>query len=368
MTRHARRIFPSLLAVCVVTAAGQTSHPVLPPLPAPQGAPQAGPATDAPYNPTAILPGGVVVPLYASNSPYLDHRRIREPESYAMNASVPGRIQSIVNIHNPSIEFHAADAGMNTGTTVILIPGGGHRFLNVGTEGADFVPFFYQYGVNTVILRNRLHSDGYDVDKDEVRDTLQAIRLVRAHAADWHLDPNRIGMMGFSAGGELAANAAVRYDDFDKQNDGADDPLAGRSSRPDFVTLIYPGPTPFAPGKTPPNPLPHNLPPSFITSAGSDDQVHAVWADQYFAAMLAQHVPDLEIHIYAEGRHPGEVLRDGSHMTGGLSDKQGTPFGTWQLRFIDWFRELGFLNKPGVKTKAASDLDFYLSHPVQENK
>ena len=75
---------------------------------------------------------------------------------------MPGRINSIVNIHNPSIEVHPVDRGLNTGAAVILVAGGGHNTLNVGSEGADFVPFFYNYGVNTVILRNRLRRDGYN--------------------------------------------------------------------------------------------------------------------------------------------------------------------------------------------------------------
>ena len=98
-----------------------------------------------------------------------------------------------------------------------------------------------------MILRNRLRRDGYNPQTDEVNDTLQAIRLVRAHAKEWNLDPNKIGIMGFSAGAELAAAAAVLYDEFDKKNSGAGDPLAGVSSRPDFAGIIYPGPSPFAP-------------------------------------------------------------------------------------------------------------------------
>src|SRR5678816_4476423 len=104
-----------------------------------------------------------------------------------MQRSVPGRTQSVVNIHNPSIEVHVVDPNINTGTAVILIAGGGHNTLNVGSEGADFVPFFYQYGVNTVILRNRLRRDGYDAQTDAVYDAQQAIRLVRAYAKAWNV-------------------------------------------------------------------------------------------------------------------------------------------------------------------------------------
>src|SRR5437763_12222522 len=168
-----------------------------------------------------------------------------------MSRDVPGRIDSIVSIHNPSIEVHLVSRSLNTGSAVILAAGGGHNTLNVGTEGADFVPFFYNYGVNTVILRNRLRSDGYDPKADAVRDAQQAIRLVRAHAKEWKIDPNRVGLMGFSAGAELAAPAAISYDDFDQKNQDAGDPLAGTTSRPDFVGIVYPGPSPFARGATP---------------------------------------------------------------------------------------------------------------------
>jgi endo-1,4-beta-xylanase len=167
--------------------------------------------------PQPIVTGGVVVPLYPAGSPYLKAGKLSEAEQLNMSQSVPGRISSIVNIHNPSIEFHAVDKAINTGAAVILAAGGGHNTLNVGTEAADFVPFFYNYGVNTVILRNRLRRDGYNPQTDEVYDALQAIKLVRAHAKEWNLDPAKIGIMGFSAGAELAAAAAVMYPDFDKK-------------------------------------------------------------------------------------------------------------------------------------------------------
>jgi endo-1,4-beta-xylanase len=83
--------------------------------------------------------------------------------------------------------------------------------------------------------------------------------------------------------------------------------------------------------------------------------VHAVWADEYFSAMLHASIPNVEMHIYGNGRHPGEMLNDGSRMNAGLADRNRMPFGTWQDRFIDWFRDLGFLLKPGAETKAARD-------------
>jgi endo-1,4-beta-xylanase len=284
--------------------------------------------------------------------------RVREAEVYNMSKAVPGRISSIVNIHNPSIEVHTVEGGLNTGTAIILAAGGGHNTLNVGSESADLVPYFYNYGVNTVILRNRLRRDGYNVQSNAVNDALQAIRLVRAHAREWNIDPNRIGIMGFSAGAELAAPAALFFAEFDKTN--SDGVLAGISSRPDFTVLIYPGPTPFARGGTPP--IPRNTPPAFITCAGSGDRVHALWANEYFSAMLQAGIPNIESHIYGNGRHPGEQLSDGSRMAAGLANRN-LPFGTWPDRFIEWFRDLGFLQKPGVETRAAKDTVAFLSQP-----
>ena len=359
-----------LYVLAAITVGAQnTSQPAsgaaLAPVPLPLAVPKPGPTNDAPYVPQPILQGGVVVPLYLPGSPFLKMERVREAEQYNMNRAVPGRISSIVNIHNPSIEMHTVDGGINTGAAIILAAGGGHNTLNVGTEGADFVPYFFNYGVNTVILRNRLRHDGYEPKTDAVNDALQSIRLVRAHAKEWNIDPNKIGIMGFSAGAELAAPAALFFDDFDKKNNGPGDSLAGISSRPDFVGIVYPGPTPFARGASPP--VPRNTPPAFITCAGAGDRVHAVWANEYFTAMLNAGIPNVEMHIYGNGRHPGDVLTDGSRMTGGLTYRNGIPFGTWQDRYIDWFRDLGFLQKPGVETKAARDIAAYISQPQQRS-
>jgi endo-1,4-beta-xylanase len=356
----------ALLTLLAATIFAQEAPPraPLPPLPAPLNVPKPGPAGDGPYAPQPILPGGIVIPLYPPGSRYLKMDRVREPEQYNLSQTVPGRINSIVNIHNPSIEVHPVDRGINTGAAVILAAGGGHNTLNVGSESADFVPFFYNFGVQAVILRNRLRRDGYDPQTDEVYDALQAIRTVRAYAKEWNIDPNKIGIMGFSAGAELAAAAAVLFEDFDKKNSDPSDPLAGISSRPDFAGLIYPGPSPFARNRTAP-PIPRNVAPAFVLCGGSGDRGHAIWAIDYFNAMLALGVPNIEMHIYGNGRHPGDPLSDGSRMSGGLTDRNGTPYGTWQNRFIDWFRDLGFLQKPGVETRAARDSAAFAKQPAR---
>src|SRR5215207_3224161 len=177
------RTLAATLGVLAITSAPVLAQTrTLPPAPPPLGIPKPGPVTEAPYAPQPILQGGIVVPLYPPGSPSLNAKRVREAEVYNLSQTVPGRINSIVNIHNPSIEFHPVDGGRTTGAVVILVAGGGHNTLNVGGEGADFVPFFYNYGVNTVILRNRLRRDGYNAETDAVYDAQQAIRLVRAYA------------------------------------------------------------------------------------------------------------------------------------------------------------------------------------------
>ena len=156
--------------------------------------------------------------------------------------------------------------------------------------------------------------------------------------------------MGFSAGAELVAPAAVFYETFDQTNNSSGDPLRGISSRPDFAVLIYPGPTPFARDAN--TAIPKDAPPSFIASAGTGDAIHAQWADEYFSAFLKARIPNLEMHIYGNGVHGN-----------GLKDRDGTPFGTWPNRFIDWFRDLGFLGKPGMETKASKDVRAHVTAP-----
>jgi endo-1,4-beta-xylanase len=345
------------------------STPVaLPPLPPKMNVPAPGPVTDAPYAPQPILQGGVVVPLYPPGSPYLKMDRVKEAEKYNMSGN--GMIGSIVNIHNPSIEFHPGSGSLNTGTAIIVVAGGGHRTLNVGGEGADFVPFFFNHGINTVILRNRMRVDGYDAKTDSVYDAQQAIKIVRAYAKEWKLDPNKIGIMGFSAGAELATPAAISWKEFDEKNNVPGNPFAAISSRPDFVGVIYPGPTPFAAPRGPDAAkwtapaIPKDTPPSFIVCAGWGDRVHAIWANEWFTAMLNANIPNVEMHIYARGRHPGDTPNPGDPpSTGGLTNRGFIAYGTWQDRFIEWSRDLGFMGKPGVETQAARDVIANVNRP-----
>ncbi len=329
----------------------------LPALPAPQRVPAPAAKTDAPYAPQAVLPGGVVIPLYPAGSPYLKSDKVNEAEVYQLWG--PALVGAVTNIHNPSLEFHAGNSQLNTGAVVILAGGGGHRTLNVG-EASPLVQFLAHQGVSSVILRNRLRSDGYEPKTDGVNDALQAIKLVRAYAKEWKLDPAKIGIMGFSAGAELAMNAALRWEDFDRANDTPGNPLARVSSRPDFVGSIYPGPSLFFRAEEKPV-IPRAMPPVFIACAGQGDWIHAVWAIEFYQALLMDGVPNIEMLLYARGRHPGDKTAPGEPpATGSISNMGGIPYGTWSARFLDWFRDLGFLGQPGIETLAARDVAAHL--------
>ncbi len=350
---------PRLVLVLALTVAASAfaADAALPPLPAPQNVPAPGPKTDAPYAPRAVLPGGVVIPLYSAGSPYLKADKVAEPEVYQNWG--PGLVGAVTSIHNPSLEFHAGNGRLNTGAVVILAGGGGHRTLNVG-EASPLVQFLGHQGVSAVILRNRLRSDGYEPKTDGVNDALQAIKLVRAYAKEWNLDPAKVGIMGFSAGAELAMNAALRWEDFDRANDTPGNPLAKVSSRPDFVGSIYPGPSLFFRTEQKPV-IPRAMPPVFIACAGQGDWIHAYWAIEFYEALLMDGVPNIEMLLYARGRHPGDKTEPGEPpSTGSISNMGGIPYGTWSDRFLDWFRDLGFLSAPGVVTQAAKDVSTHL--------
>ena len=133
LNNMSRKLIGMSVLLSAVVFAQEVPRAAMPALPAPLGVPKPGPVTDAPYAPQPILQGGMVVPLYPPGSSFLKADRVREAEVYNMSQTVAGRINSIVNIHNPSIEVHLVDKSLNTGAVVILAAGGGHNTLIVFT-------------------------------------------------------------------------------------------------------------------------------------------------------------------------------------------------------------------------------------------
>ena len=187
--------------------------------------------------PKPILEGDKVVTLYPPGHPALKNLAgFDKPENFNMSKGANPHVLNITNIHNPSIELQLPPADKANGTAVIVAAGGGNTTLWVGPEGADIGKWLNGLGVAAFNLRYRLKP--YDSAVDALADTQRAIRTVRAHAKEWGVDPKKIGIMGFSAGGEQAARAALN---FDEGKPDATDPIDRESSRPDFAVLVYAG-------------------------------------------------------------------------------------------------------------------------------
>ncbi|HYP09650.1 MAG TPA: alpha/beta hydrolase [Bryobacteraceae bacterium] len=215
----------------------------------------------------------------------------------------------ISNIHNPSITPFLPAKGKVTGAAVIVAPGGGHRFLSIDHEGYDVAQAFADAGIAAFVLKYRLareQGSTYTIEGHALADAQQAIRMIRSRAPEWGIKPDRLGIMGFSAGGEVAALAGTRF---------------GDGTRPDFQVLIYPGIREIAVTK--------DTPPTFLLSA-HDDRPAEVCAATYIALKKAG-VP-AELHIYTKGGHGFGIW------------KRPNPIATWPLRVQEWMGSLGLLN------------------------
>ena len=273
---------------------------------------------------SAADPAPQVVVLWPAGSPTLQGANEKEITTPA--EVKPGdRINSIKNVHNPSIEVHLPPAEKATGTAIIVAPGGGHQQLVWGSEGTDIAQWLNELGVAAFILKYRLAQTPnykYTVEGEALQDTQRAIRIVRARAGEWHVKPERVGILGFSAGGALAALVDIR---FDRGKSAAADPIEQQSCRPDFAGLVYPGWRPMD------ITAPKDAAPAFLTSAGLDDASHAKASVDFYNSLIAAKIP-AELHIYSHGGHGGSI-----------KPRNGIPFGTWHIRFQEWLADLGML-------------------------
>lgn len=228
------------------------------------------------------------------------------------------------SIHSPSVTVYLPSPDKATGTAVIIAPGGGHRELWIDHEGYAVAEWLSDHGIAGFVLKYRLARETgstYTVEGTELQDMQRAIRLVRSRALEWGLDPSRIGIMGFSAGGELAALAATRSGD---GNPAASDPIDRLSAVPAFQALLYPA-------------IPHDLAltpktPSAFLACGQDDRPDiAEGLPELYLSMKRLGIP-AELHVFAHAGH-GFGIR--SSNAGNVS--------SWPDLFYRWLGTSGLL-------------------------
>jgi len=262
-----------------------------------------------------------VIPLWPDGA--IDTAGWDHPEEIAYTAQ---GLKVIRNVVTPTLTAYLPDPAAATGTAVIVAPGGAYHFLAFEHEGIDVARWLNARGIAAFMLKYRLVQTGDDFPQcvdanlnDQARreallgpifpmitaDGCQAVRLVRQRAAEWGIAPDRIGIMGFSAGGCVTLSTALHYD---------------ASSRPDFAAPIYSAP-PLE------GPVPDDAPPLFLLCAADDDMASAV-SISYYAEWRAAGRP-VELHIYAKGGH-GFGMRT-----------LGLPSDQWIERFAEWLKEMG---------------------------
>ena len=266
------------------------------------------------------------IPLWKNGAPG-SVERMSEEEKEDLG---PGKC-NVTNIHNPSITPYllvkkGSSVAVAPTPAILICPGGGHRVLCLGHEGYDLGQWFADHGIAAFVLKNRLAREAgstYTVDEHAMADTRRALRMIRSKAKEWNVDGTKLGVLGFSAGGELAALAAMESDD---GKSDANDPIERMGSRPDFQVLIYPGSSGrFTVRK--------GMPPAFIALGAKDRDDISIGMAQLYLKYKAEGVP-AELHVYSNAGH-GFGYRTGS--TGGAGD--------WPLRLREWMIDSAIMPK-----------------------
>lgn len=296
-----------------------------------QTAPPSPPFTPGPP-PKEMVPNlekHPMVYLWPNGAPGSDGKK--EGEEYRLTGSpqeATNDLLVISSVHRPSITLFLSPHKIATGAAVIVAPGGAFREIWITDEGYRVGEWLSQRGIAAFVLKYRLPrapGSPYKID-DSVADIQRAIRTVKSRASEWNVNPERVGVMGFSAGGALAGLAGTRFDDPVQH---PTDDIDRLSARPAFQALIYG--TPFT------RPMPYsagpskNTPPTFLL-CGADDPVSAKYPEVY--RTLKDAGVQVELHIYAGMGH-------------GFAIQGNTPkaVASWPDRFWDWLFDLGLLTK-----------------------
>lgn len=261
-----------------------------------------------------------VVLLWEKGAPGFEDRR-DEPEL--------AKDYWVKNIHNPSLTVFPAPKDKANGAAVMIVPGGGHRELGFIPEGVEPAKFFNELGVTCFVLKHRLPRETnspYSLQIHPRQDAQRAMRTIRSRAAEWNIDTNRIGVCGFSAGGEVAALLVYAPTSGDANSPDA---IERMNCRADFHISIYPGPLGIPAGE-----IPADAPPAFFLVA-NDDHSHVgpviAQLEKYRAAKRP-----VEVHLYSKGGH-------GFNM--GQRSKLASIKG-WPQRMSEWMADGGLLSAP----------------------
>jgi acetyl esterase/lipase len=263
--------------------------------------------------------GHTQIPLWPGMPP--DDKPMSGPETAGpVKKNVAGKPWTYVtHVSSPTMTVYSP-AAKNTGTAVVVFPGGGFEVLAMDLEGTEVCDWLTAKGITCILLKYRVPSEPYDPKCDcrpdnlvtstrALEDAQRAMGLVRLHAREWHIDPHKIGVLGFSAGGYLAAEISTKYrtrlyshvDDADKE-----------SARPDFAVLVYPGHLSISVETDHPAAGEHDLnqnvpvtadtPPTFLVQAEDDTTDGVVQTLTYYIALQKAGAP-VEMHLYAQGGH-----------------------------------------------------------------
>jgi len=261
------------------------------------------------------------IPLWPNGAPGSDGSN--GPETVRVT---PEGDHVVSGIHEPSITPYLPPPGAATGAAVVIAPGGGHSELWIDHEGYAIADWLSRHGVAAFVLKYRLAREKgstFTVEGTELGDMQRAIRMVRGRSAEWNIDAQRIGVMGFSAGGELAELASTRYDD---GLPAATDPVDRVSSKPNFQALLYPA--------IPQDPkLTADTPRAFLACGGDDRPAISQGLPELYLQLARLHVP-AELHIYSGVGHGF-----------GVRKSNRAPVSEWPALFLTWLDTQGLLTR-----------------------
>lgn len=236
-------------------------------------------------------------------------------------------VQRLTNVTKPTIAIYKPSPETDTGAAVLICPGGGYSILAMDLEGTEVAAWLNSIGVTGIVLKYRVPKrENLPKHQLPLADAQRALSLVRSRAKEWRIDPERLGILGFSAGGHLAATASTN---FDSRGYDAIDEIDRQSCRPSFAVLIYPAYLAEKDVMSPEVKVGSQTPPTFFAHAG-DDRISAENSIAMYLALKRAAVP-AEMHIYASGGH-GFGLRPTEH-----------PCCQWPQRCAEWMKSCGLL-------------------------